>query len=106
MFLTFRSFSTEPRWDYVEIRDTMNTSHVIGHFSGSQIPPVVVSCGSSLNVTFVSDGSVTMDGFAASFESRSKRSFYKTQTHSHAVAYSYEYLRGWTHPVLTNISLK
>ena len=72
MFLTFTSFSTEPVYDYVEIRDTANSSHVIGRFSGSQIPPVVVSCGSAVTVTFVSDRSVTENGFAASFESRGK----------------------------------
>ena len=52
----------------------MNTSSVIGRFSGSQIPPVVVSCTSSVIVTFVSDRSISGMGFTASFESRGKRS--------------------------------
>ena len=75
MLITFTSFSTEPGFDIVEILDTTNRRNVIGRFSGHEIPPVVVSCGSSVLVSFVSDGSVTEKGFMASFESRSKKGF-------------------------------
>ena len=75
MFITFTRFSTEPGYDFVEIRDKVNTSRIIERFSGSQIPPVVVSCGSSLTVTFSSDDSITDSGFQASFKSRSKYTF-------------------------------
>ena len=75
VFITFTNFSTERGYDFVEIRDTLNTSSVLGRFSGSQIPLVVVSCGSSVSVTFVSDGMITSSGFTASFESRGKKDF-------------------------------
>ena len=78
MFITFISFSTESNYDIVEIQDTMSTTKsILGYFSGSQIPPVVVSCGSSVTIIFVSDGSVTDKGFTATFESRSKKAVEK-----------------------------
>ena len=72
IFITFTKFATESGYDFVTIKDTSNSSHIIGRYSGSNIPPVVVSCGQSVSITFTSDGSVTEEGFSAAFQSTSK----------------------------------
>lgn len=72
LFITFTGFSTEKHYDYVEVRDTANTGHVIGRYSGTEIPPVVVSCGRDVSIVFRSDSSVTRSGFTATFLSKSK----------------------------------
>ena len=76
IFITFTNFSTENSYDFVTVRELSNTSHIIGRFSGSNIPPVVVSCGRSVSISFTSDGSVTRNGFYAKFQSKSKYTFH------------------------------
>ena len=72
IFITFTAFSTERGYDFVTINDTTNAGHIIGRFSGSNIPPVVVSCGRSVSINFISDGIITKQGFSATFQSKSK----------------------------------
>lgn len=61
-------------YDYVEVRngDSIN-SPVIGRFCGNSRPPPIHSSGSSLHVTFVSDGYKNFDGFFATFQEVSGR---------------------------------
>ena len=77
IFITFTNFSTESVHDVVTVTDTSNASHIIGRYSGSDIPPVVVSCGASVAISFQSDASVTKEGFTAKFQSKSKYTFNK-----------------------------
>jgi cubilin len=73
VFINFTQFSTETDYDFVEIRDSSNRSIVLGRFSGSQLPPVVISCNSSVLVTFFSDHMINGLGFSATFESKGKK---------------------------------
>ena len=63
--LLFTSFATELGYDFIDVRDTVYPTNLIGRFSGSQIPPIVVSCGSSVTVTFNSDSIISDYGFLA-----------------------------------------
>ncbi|XP_015283378.1 PREDICTED: procollagen C-endopeptidase enhancer 1, partial [Gekko japonicus] len=71
--LTFGKFDVEPdtycRYDYVAVFNgaDRDDSHRIGKFCGDQSPSPVYSDGNELLVQFVSDLSVTADGFSASY---------------------------------------
>ena len=70
--LTFSSFSTELGFDYLYIYDGTSTAaaQVAGSpFSGTTLPGTITSTASSLTVKFVSDGSVTSTGWAATISS-------------------------------------
>ncbi|XP_060075561.1 cubilin-like [Ylistrum balloti] len=74
--LTFSAFDVEGisgttcLFDYVEIRDgTSDTSPLLGHFCGSDIPDPVTTTQSSMRVKFVTDSSVQNLGFLASYVS-------------------------------------
>ncbi|CAL1282886.1 unnamed protein product [Larinioides sclopetarius] len=68
--LTFSTFSLEPdsecQFDYVLIQDMDGTS--IGQFCGNRKPPVLTSMDNALFVKFVTDSSVSREGFTASYE--------------------------------------
>jgi hypothetical protein len=67
--VTFTTFNTEANFDYVNVYDGTTTDDVrIGRFHGTSLPDPVTSSGSALLVQFDSDGSVTRDGFHASWE--------------------------------------
>eukprot|EP00794_Sanderia_malayensis_P003246 gene3246-3727_t len=70
-FISFRmEYSSRCQYDYVEIRDgTTANAPVIGRFCGSVVPPSFISSGNTLNVTFVTDGSLNYDGFSLSYSS-------------------------------------
>ena len=68
--LSFSSFSTESGYDYVEVYQGTGTSGtLLGSFSGSSIPSSITATGSSMYVTFTTDGSVTYQGWNASYTS-------------------------------------
>lgn len=68
--LTFSAFSLESCCDYVRIYNGTSTSApLIGSYNGSSIPPSITSSGGALYVTFTSDGSVTYQGWTASYTS-------------------------------------
>ncbi|XP_062519220.1 complement factor B-like [Corticium candelabrum] len=90
IFITFTNFSTENSYDFVTVRELSNTSHIIGRFSGSNIPPVVVSCGRSVSISFTSDGSVTRNGFYAKFQSKSTFT-----SNGYPISYSNKQLQRW-----------
>ena len=73
VFITFTSFATELGYDFIDVRDAVYPTNLIGRFSGSQIPPIVVSCGSSVTVTFNSDSIISDYGFLAFFKSNGKK---------------------------------
>lgn len=76
--LTFGKFDVEPdahcRYDYVAVFDGGETDDArrVGKFCGEKTPSPITSTGSELLVQFVSDLSVTADGFAASYAVRGR----------------------------------
>ncbi|XP_077171498.1 procollagen C-endopeptidase enhancer 1 [Paroedura picta] len=76
--LTFGKFDVEPdtycRYDYVAVFNgaDRDDSRRIGKFCGDHSPSPVLSDGNELLVQFVSDLSVTADGFSASYVVRSR----------------------------------
>ena len=70
MTLDFLTFQTEGNFDYVFVYDGVSTSApTLLSTSGSSTPSDQSSSGSSLLVEFMSDYSVTGDGFSANWES-------------------------------------
>ena len=64
--VTFTSFATESGLDILTIYNGPTTaSPVIGSYSGSSIPPIATSSSGCLTFKWVSDGSVTYAGWAA-----------------------------------------
>ena len=63
--ITFTFFETEPTYDFVRIFDGPDTNSPLigGPFSGTTMPPVVVSNG-CITINFISDNNVTAEGFA------------------------------------------
>ena len=67
--ITFNTFQTESNFDYVNIFDGVTTSDPqVAELHGSAVPDPVTVSGSSAVLQFTSDGSVTSDGFHATFE--------------------------------------
>ena len=68
--LDFTSFDTESGYDYVRVYDGNSAySSLLGTYSGSSIPSSITSSGSSLYITFTTDGSVTREGFEIYYSS-------------------------------------
>ncbi len=68
--LTFNSFSTENSWDYLFIYDGADVNApLIGAFTGTTSPGVIVSTGGSLTVEFRSDCATGAPGWDASWTS-------------------------------------
>eukprot|EP01043_Picozoa_sp_COSAG02_P046540 COSAG02_NODE_4363_length_5449_cov_10.058692_1_plen_1673_part_10 len=66
--VVFNTFQTEGNWDFVNIYPGTETSGAtIGRCHGSACPMQQGEAGGSLTVHFESDGSVTRDGFSATF---------------------------------------
>ena len=65
--ITFNVFSTEPINDYVTIYDGPdNTYPVLGVYSGTNLPPQIVSSG-CITIGFVSDQNIAEEGFELSW---------------------------------------
>ena len=66
--LTFDSFQIESSFtckhDYVELRDG---SSLLGKYCGKTVPSAKIAESGTMQVTFVSDGSVSHSGFLASY---------------------------------------
>ncbi len=66
--LEFSSFQTEANFDFVTVNDGPDSSApILLDTSGSYVGGPLTSSGSSLMIQFTSDGSVTGDGFAATY---------------------------------------
>ena len=66
--ITFSSFSTERIHDYLEIRDGRSSySRLLASYSGSRSTFSFTSSGTTLRISFKSDGSVTRGGFSARY---------------------------------------
>uniref|UniRef100_A0A8C5HD89 Cubilin n=1 Tax=Gouania willdenowi TaxID=441366 RepID=A0A8C5HD89_GOUWI len=71
--LTFDSFNLEYHfncnYDYVEVYDngTVQTGSKIGRYCGQSVPPSITSIDNLLTLLFVSDSSLTREGFSASY---------------------------------------
>ena len=66
--LHFSSFDTESNFDWVTVIDGRTAGgRVLAHESGSILPQDQQATGATMTVHFVSDGSVSADGFSASF---------------------------------------
>ena len=64
MRLHFTSFNTESCCDKVRVYDgNVNTAPLLHTFSGPSRPSDIVSSGSTVFVSFVTDGGTTKDGF-------------------------------------------
>ncbi|MFK7949399.1 MAG: CUB domain-containing protein [Saprospiraceae bacterium] len=69
VMLTFTDFDTEANFDFVIVYDGINdTAPILGSYSGTNLPPQIVSSDSDMFVVFVSDESVTAEGFEANYE--------------------------------------
>jgi len=67
--LSFLEFNLESGYDFVRIYDGASTSDpMLGEFSGRSIPGVITSSGGVMLVHFTSDGSITAQGWEASYE--------------------------------------
>ncbi|XP_076027535.1 cubilin [Genypterus blacodes] len=73
--LTFDSFNlefhTNCNFDYVEIYDngTLQTGTSMGRYCGRSVPPSITSTDNLLTLLFVSDSSLSSEGFSASYVS-------------------------------------
>jgi len=73
MSSSFQKFHLERhphcRWDAVSIYngESIGWSQLIGRYCGYSLPPDVISSGNSIVVNFVTDSSVTREGFVASY---------------------------------------
>ena len=65
-FTSFRlEYTAGCQYDYLEVRDGDGIgSPIVGRFCGSIVPPPFISTGNTLNVTFVTDYSISFDGFS------------------------------------------
>ena len=64
--LEFYTFNTESGYDHVQVYDGCTTDDpLIGSYSGNNIPSPIVSTGTVLLISFMSDGFVTRQGFSA-----------------------------------------
>ncbi len=66
--LTFLEFKTESDSDRVIIYNgTTTTAPIIGTYSGSNLPSMITSTGKSMLVRFITNDSITSDGWLASY---------------------------------------
>lgn len=64
--LTFTQFDVEANYDYVYIHDGNDTNApLLGTYTGTTLPPALISSGNALTLHFTSDGSTRADGWAA-----------------------------------------
>ena len=70
--LTFTEFDTELNYDGVIVYDGADeTATVLGVFSGNTLPEVITSTGNNMYVLFVSDESLRMNGWSATYDTSS-----------------------------------
>jgi len=68
IILNFTEFDLEAGYDFVRVYDGTSTSDpLLGSFSGSSLPGTITSTGGSMLVHFISDYSVTADGWQAEY---------------------------------------
>ena len=69
--LTFQmvSMETEIKNDIIEVRDGKIDGHILGAFSGSELPGTLFSTSYEMTVTFQSDAVNNMKGFQANISS-------------------------------------
>ncbi len=68
--LNFSSFHTEPINDIVNVYDgNDNQAPLLGSFSGTTIPPTLTSSGGAMFIEFISNGTITDEGWVASYTS-------------------------------------
>ncbi|XP_070575221.1 scavenger receptor cysteine-rich domain-containing protein DMBT1-like [Ptychodera flava] len=65
--LVFNPFNTEENYDKVKIYETYPSVTADAEYSGTTLPDVYLSSGSTLTVVFTSDGSSTRQGFLATY---------------------------------------
>lgn len=79
LFLTCRSFSIEPNYDFLYIYDgSDSSSHLIGSFQDSKLPEKIESTSNFMYLAFRSDGSVSYTGFHLEYKGTLKASAYRT----------------------------
>ncbi|XP_036402136.1 CUB and sushi domain-containing protein 1-like [Megalops cyprinoides] len=67
--IQFLNFSTEDNHDFLEVRNgPHHTSSLIGQFSGSQLPPLLLSTTHETVIHFYSDHSENRQGFKLSYQ--------------------------------------
>lgn len=66
--LTFSEFNTEFNADFVRVYDgTSASGTLLGEFSGTNLPPVLVANSGAMFITFTTNGSVNASGWKASW---------------------------------------
>jgi hypothetical protein len=66
--LTWNSFDTEATYDYVTVYDGNSTSGTqLGRWAGNGVANTVIAYSGSMYITFTTDGSVTRNGWSASY---------------------------------------
>jgi hypothetical protein len=67
--LTFDAIATELVYDYIQVFDGRSASNGVplGQFSGSALPAPVTARSGAMTVQWISDGSVTHEGFTAHY---------------------------------------
>jgi len=68
--LTFESFNTELRYDYVRLYDgNSSSSPLLAQFHGDRLPSnITTSSSTKLYITFTTDGSNVRTGFSAKYQ--------------------------------------
>ena len=66
----FQTFDVEEDYDWVEVRDGLTDNNaLLGHFSGSQLPRIIISSSAAMFVRFKSDVSHSHTGFNVTYSS-------------------------------------
>lgn len=86
----FQNFSSEDNHDFLEVRSgPQHSSSLIGQFTGSQVPPSLLSTTHQTIIHFYSDHSENRMGFKLTYQGefifdchKSHQSFYTKQTMS------------------------
>ena len=66
IYLDFSQFNIENYWDYMYIYDGPNTaSPLLGTYTGTNSPGIILAQSGCITIRFTSDGSVTRSGWAA-----------------------------------------
>lgn len=74
--LHFTAFDTEQEHDVLSVYDGATTSSpLLGQFSGSELPPVLASTGSSMLIVFSTNENITSSGWSANYYGTLKASY-------------------------------
>lgn len=89
--LRFNSFNTEANNDTVNVYDgNDNTYPLLGKFSGNTIPASITSTGSTMFVTFKTNGTITAAGWDATYTSTVSQNAQRVPTYTTGYKYWFD----------------